>query len=135
MNTRNDRAPGDGALGGLRVADCDTHHATDRPQDKAHGRARALLTALRAKYPVLGEYRPLAIGTHAEAYAAAPGVTRKTIASALSLHCHSDAYLQAIAAGGPRYALDGAPSGEVCKEHRVAQCWSWRGERRRARLF
>jgi sRNA-binding protein len=29
-------------------------------------------------------------------------------------------YLEAIAAGGPRYALDGTTSGEVREEHRAA---------------
>ena len=111
---RNERAPGDGALGALRVAgNYDTHHTPDRPQDKASDRFRALLTALRTEYPVFREYR---LGTRAAMYAASPGVTHKTLNCALAMHCRCDNYLQY----GPRYALDGAQSGEVAQEHRVA---------------
>jgi hypothetical protein len=114
---RNERAPADGALGGLRVSTDDTHHTSDHPQGKSQrDRTSALLTALRVKYRVLAEYRPLAIGIRAEAYAASPGVTHKAINYAPAMHCRCDNYLQY----GPRYALDGAQSGEVAQEHRVA---------------
>lgn len=120
MDHRNERAPGPGRWGDLRVPTDDTHHTPDRPQGKTSDRARALLTALRAEYPVFREYLPLAIGIRVAVYAAAPGVTRETINCALAMHCRCDNYLKAIAAGGSRYALDGTPSGEVSEEHRTA---------------
>ena len=120
MTARNERAPGDGALWGLRVPTDDRHHTPDRPQGKTSDRARDLLTALRVEYPVFREYRPLAIGTRAAMYAASTGVTRKTLNGALSLHCRCDNYLKAIAAGGARYGLDGSQIGTVSEGHRTA---------------
>jgi len=116
---RND-TPG-GSRGQSTVVCPDNRDPITTPQGKSQcERARYLLTALRVEYPVFREYRPLAIGIRAAMYAASPGVAHKLIDGALSLHCRCDNYLKAIAAGGPRYGLDGAPSGEVSEEHRVA---------------
>ena len=116
---RND-TPG-GSRGQGTVVWADDRDPITTPQGKPQcDRARALLTELRGRYPVLGAFRPLSIGIRAAVQAAVPGVAHKLIDGALALHCHSDAYLQAIAAGGPRYVLDGTPSGEVSEEHRAA---------------
>lgn len=116
---RNENPRADRGLGTSVFSD--GRDPTTTPQGKPQrDRARALLTALRAEYPVLAEYRPLAIGIRAAVYAASPGVTRKTINIALAMHCRCDNYLQSIAAGGPRYALDGASCGEVTEAHRAA---------------
>jgi sRNA-binding protein len=47
-----------------------------------------------------------------------PSLRRRARPSSMQLvrHCRSDRYLRStIAAGGPRYALDGAQSGEVAQ--------------------
>ena len=83
-------------------------------------RARGLLTALRLEYRVLGEHLPLKLGTRSALHALLPGVSRKLIGRALRMHSHGDLYLKALAAAGPRFALDGTPCGEVSEEHQAA---------------
>jgi hypothetical protein len=115
MDYKNKRAGG-GALGGLRV-DCAAHLTPDRPQAKARP---DLLTRLRFEVPVFRDYLPLALRIREALHAAFPDATRTAVIHALAMHGRCDNYLKAIAAGGARYALDGAPSGEVSQAHRVA---------------
>jgi hypothetical protein len=115
MDYKNKRAGG-GALGGLRV-DCSAHLTADRLQAKAQP---DLLTRLRFEVPVFRDYLPLAVGIREALHAAFLDAPRSAVVHALVRHCRSDRYLRSIAAGGPRYALDGAQSGEVPQEHRVA---------------
>ena len=117
--------PRPGVAMGRGVGIAAGHGANDSitapPEEPQRDRARALLTALRLEYPVLGEYRPLSIGIRTVLHAVLPGETHnKTINRVLAMHCRSDRYLRALAAGGLRYALDGTPSGEVSEEHRAA---------------
>lgn len=63
------------------------------------------------KIGIGAELLPLA-GTHPEL----EGVSRKQIRQALAFYTGSNAYRKAVAAGGPRYGLNGQPDGEVTPE-------------------
>ena len=63
--------------------------------------------------------RPLALGVDAVLKVAWPDVGRCRIKRFLSDHCKSRSYLLAIAAGGPRYYLDGSVDGEVSEDQRA----------------
>jgi len=82
--------------------------------------ATTLLTRLSAEFQVIAKYRPLAIGIHLAMRAATPGTSNKLWHRALALHCGSRRYLDALAAGGSRYALDGSACGEVTEPQREA---------------
>jgi sRNA-binding protein len=109
MDAKNEGAPvGRGAEG------------TDYGRDPTTTIAAALLDRLSAELPVLAEYRPLAIGIHVAMQAAEPGTSPEVVRAALAIHTGHPRYLQALAAGGPRYALDGTVCGEVAESHREA---------------
>jgi sRNA-binding protein len=80
----------------------------------------ALLTRLFAEFPVLAGDRPLAIGIGLAMCDAAHDSSDQQRRRALTLHCGSQRYLEAVAAGGPRYALDGTVCGQVTKLQREA---------------
>jgi hypothetical protein len=120
MAARNERAPGERGAGDAAVCSDGRDPITTPQGSSQRDRARALLTRLRVEYPVLGEYRPLAIGIRGAVHAAWPDGAHKTINCALAMHCRCDAYLKALAAGGSRHDLAGAPSGEVSEAHRAA---------------
>ena len=83
---------------------------------------QALLDALRQRWPILNEAKPLKIGTRQDIRAALEGVSGVRISRAVLLHIATPEYQAALAAGGARYALDGSPAGEVtAKEQRHAQ--------------
>jgi sRNA-binding protein len=82
--------------------------------------AAALLTRLSAEFPVLAEYRPLAIGIDLATCYAARDASDKQRRRALALHCGGQRYLEAVAAGGARYALDSTACGEVTELRRDA---------------
>lgn len=82
----------------------------------------ALLADLRARWPILGQSRPLKIGIRQDIRAALEGVSGVRISRAVLLHIATAEYQAALAAGGARYALDGSPAGEVtAKEARHAK--------------
>ncbi len=82
----------------------------------------ALLAELRARWPILSQPKPLKLGTRQDIRTALDGVSGVRIARAVLLHIATAEYQAALAAGGPRYALDGSPAGEVTtKEKRHAQ--------------
>ena len=89
--------------------------------------SNALLEALRERYPVFRECRPLALGSGRELLAAAPdlGVSKLALRRWLRLWTHSTAYLKALAtAGAVRHALDGTPGDPVTpdqQEHALAE--------------
>ena len=89
--------------------------------------SNALLEALRERYPVFRECRPLALGSGREILAAAPdlGVSKLALRRWLRLWTHSTAYLKALAtAGAVRHALDGTPGDPVTpdqQEHALAE--------------
>ena len=73
---------------------------------------------LAATYTVFRDAQPLAIGIHKSVMAAHPGLDKDAVRKALQLHTASTRYLKAVAAGGARYGLDGAASGEVTPEQK-----------------
>lgn len=82
----------------------------------------ALLADLRARWPILGEAKPLKLGIRQDIRAALEGISGVRISRAVLLHIATPSYQAALAAGGARYALDGSPAGEVtAKEARHAQ--------------
>lgn len=66
-------------------------------------------------YPVLSEYKPLAIGVNAELLFIIPDKT--IIQSILIKHTSKVKYLQAISTGGSRYHLDGTIADQISDEH------------------
>lgn len=76
--------------------------------------------AVKQRFPALfgGAPKPIKLRIQADIQAAAPGVfTRSALSAFLRRHTGRTAYLGALARGGPRYGLDGEPSGEVSDEH------------------
>ncbi len=77
--------------------------------------AKALLTQLRERFPVLADFRPLKLLVHLEVRAALEGVPHIRIADALGWHVNSPRYQKALAKGGPRYNLAGeVAGGDAC---------------------
>lgn len=60
--------------------------------------------------------RPLAIGICSDLRLAVPDLSGRSIRLFLRDYATGMTYLQAIAAGGPRYALDGTVKGEVSEQ-------------------
>ena len=56
---------------------------------------------------------PLAFGVDKTLRTAWPDMTRSSTRRFLGCYCGSPTYLKALAAGGPRYHLDGSTEGEV----------------------
>lgn len=82
--------------------------------------SHAILNALRERYPVFRQCRPLALGSGRELMAAAPdlGVPKLALRRWLRLWVTSTAYLKALATDGAvRYALDGTPGDPVSPDH------------------
>ena len=78
-----------------------------------------LLEALAERWPVFAETVPLAIGIHAEIWAAWPDVDRPTLKVALRRYVRSFQYRAALERKGSRRVhLDGSDAGEVEAEHR-----------------
>lgn len=80
--------------------------------------ARDLLKSLQEKYPVFGEFKPLAIGIDRQLRAQEAGLDRKTLRLALGMHTHSFRYLKSMGKAAQRFNLDGSPADEVSEEHR-----------------
>lgn len=78
----------------------------------------AVLARLIASYPAFRDAKPLAIGVHKAIMAAHPDIEKGALRQAMQRHTASTKYLKAIAAGGSRFGLDGAPAGEVTAEQR-----------------
>lgn len=89
-------------------------HRTNEPSQEA----QALLAALRARFPVLAEYRPLAIGIDQALRQRCPQYSRRRLRAALGLHTGTPAYLEALARGGRRYDLDGVAVAPIAPRHR-----------------
>jgi sRNA-binding protein len=62
--------------------------------------------------------RPLALGITDELHPLVAGASRSAISHAVSLWCGRTIYLEALANGGARIALDGTECGQVSDEHR-----------------
>lgn len=81
----------------------------------------ALLAALRERYPVFQECRPLALGSGRELMAAAPdlGVSKVGMKRWIRMWVTRTGYLKALATDGAvRYAMDGTPGDPVSPDHR-----------------
>lgn len=64
--------------------------------------------------------RPLRIGIFDDLLAAYPGqLSRKLLFAFLGAHTARQTYLESLAAGGPRYALDGSADGEVTEQEQL----------------
>lgn len=61
--------------------------------------------------------KPLALGIHEAIQAALPDHPHVQIHDFLAWWTTRNRYLSAVAAGGPRYGLDGKPGAEVSEEH------------------
>jgi len=79
---------------------------------------KELRTRAAADFPAVfgGEPVPLAIGVDHVIRMAWPDIGRCRIKLFLTNWCRSRAYLQAMAAGGPRYYLDGSTDGEITED-------------------
>jgi sRNA-binding protein len=84
---------------------------------------RAVGQLLATHFPALfaGPARPLKLRIQADIQQRVPGVfTREQLSAFLRRHTGQTAYLSAMARGGQRIDLDGAPAGEIAAEHREA---------------
>jgi ProP effector len=80
--------------------------------------------------------RPLALGSFEAVARALEGQASRTrVRAFLAVWTRSTAYLKSVAKGGPRYTLDGIPSGTVAEAHRAAaiSALAARGEARGGR--
>jgi len=85
--------------------------------------ADACAEQLRQRFPALfcGAPRPLKLRIQADILERAPGVFTKAALSAfLRRHTGRTGYLIALTRAAQRFDLDGAPAGEVSREHRQA---------------
>lgn len=85
----------------------------------------AVLEALAARWPVAfprdpTKLRPWAIGLHEDLVKQGLGFSRQLLRLALKHVTKTDGYLTALAAGGPRYDLDGNARGEVTEEQKAS---------------
>ena len=72
-----------------------------------------VLARLIATYFIFLDVRPLAIGIHKSIIAALPDIDKNALRRTLQRYTASTAYLKVIAAGGSRFGLDGAPTGDI----------------------
>ncbi len=72
-----------------------------------------VLARLIATYSIFLDVRPLAIGIHKPIIAALPDIDKNALRRTLQRYTASTAYLKVIAAGGSRFGLDGAPTGDI----------------------
>jgi sRNA-binding protein len=88
------------------------------PSESTTAKTQALLATLRARFPVLAEFKPLKIKIHLDIRAAleGEGIANIRIARALAWHISHGQYLKALAKGGARYNLTGEIDGEVTDE-------------------
>ena len=78
---------------------------------------------LKELWPALftGAPKPLKLRIQVDIQQRAPGIfTRRMLSAFFHRHTGSTSYLLAVARGGPRFDLDGQPSGEIADEHRKA---------------
>jgi ProP effector len=94
-----------------------------KPDSKAQHRLQAALAKLAELYPACfaagasGPHRPLKIGIYADLRERG---LKAAEAGVLGVYTRRRAYLKAVAAGGPRYDLDGNPCGEVTADQMAA---------------
>lgn len=79
---------------------------------------RALLKDLQEQFEVFRDCKPLAIGIDKQLLARLPGLEKKVLRVALSLHTHSMRYLKGMEKATHRFDLEGQPADPVTDEHR-----------------
>lgn len=91
------------------------------PAESTAAKTQILLATLRARFPVLAEFKPLKIKIHLDIRAAleGEGIANIRIARALAWHVGDSWYLQSLAKGGARYNLAGEVDGEVTEAQRT----------------
>lgn len=80
--------------------------------------ARRLLRDLEKRFPVFGEFKPLAIGIDKQLFQAMPELEKKLARVALGLHTNSTPYLKGVMKGTSRFNLDGTPADNLEDAHR-----------------
>lgn len=78
----------------------------------------ALLDTLSAKFEVIRQGRPLAVGIHKAIIERLPEIDTTQLRLAMKIHTASTRYLKALLATRERFDLDGKPAGEVSDEQR-----------------
>jgi sRNA-binding protein len=83
--------------------------------------SRTLLERAQRDFPAVfsGRPKPLAIGIFWPINAVWTDVSKSNLGRFLNAFCKSRGYLEAVAAGGPRYYLDGSVDGEVSGEEQT----------------
>ncbi|MBK8184343.1 MAG: hypothetical protein IPK63_16275 [Candidatus Competibacteraceae bacterium] len=91
------------------------------PSESTAAKTQILLATLRARFPVLAEFKSLKIKIHLDIRAAleGEGIANIRIARALAWHVGDSWYLQSLAKGGARYNLAGEVDGEVTEAQRT----------------
>lgn len=80
-----------------------------------------VIDRLKATHPAFAlPPRPLAIGIRYSLATAHPEIHPHALRIALARWCGRPDYLKALMAGGPRFALDGTPCGEMTETHRAS---------------
>ncbi len=90
---------------------------TPQPSTSPIPAARALLKQLQEQFPVLGEFKPLAIGIDKQIHAQVPGIDKKLLRIALSIQTSTMRYLKAMEKADTRFNLDGTAAGTVDETH------------------
>lgn len=92
-----------------------------KPESRPHdtrGPRNAILTALKATFPVFRDSRPLTIGIHKMVRERLPDVDPRKLRLAMRMHTASTSYLKSLSNGSARFDLDGNTAGELTPEHR-----------------
>ncbi len=92
---------------------------TTEPSPNPFQSARILLKELQEKFPVFGDFLPLAIGIDKQLIAQNPEVSRKALRTALGIHTNSLRYLKGMEKATVRFNLDGTHADEVTDVHRT----------------
>lgn len=77
--------------------------------------AKTLLVELKARYPVVAEWKPLAVGVRDELIAV--GYSAEVLRRTLYTHVHGIKYKRIVAKGGKRFHLDGSEAQDIESEH------------------
>lgn len=120
LDTVNSMAHAGGA-GRDRLSASGKSGAFGRVENEVTGmseQARALLKQLQDRFPVFAQAQPLAIGIDRQLIAAIPGIPRKAMRIALSVHTGSSRYLKAVSRSDVRFNLDGTPATALQDTHR-----------------
>lgn len=79
----------------------------------------ATLEDLAARYPVIRDAQPLALGIHKQILEQAPEIDVAKLKVALRIHTASTRYLKSLVANRQRFDLAGQATGEVTDEQRA----------------